>query len=443
MSIQQRQSKAMNILFLYNSSQTRTNTVFEHLLSFHKYSNNDIYFCDRYENFFVEPNLYDCIGIHYCLRFIYNKVSDETVESIANFKGIKFLYIQDEYDLTKKTWAWIKRLGISIVFTCVPTENIHRIYPKSEFPDVTFVSVLTGYVPELLPKIKKYVLPSKRLNTIAYRGRSLDVRYGKLGFDKAEIGVLVKKYCNENNIDCDIAIDEASRIYGDKWCRFIASTKAMLGSESGANVFDWDGDLVKKITDYRLSNPDSSSQEIYNEIVSEHEMDGVMNQISPRVFETIALHTALVLFEGKYSGVIKPNEHYIPLKKDGSNLDEVFAKINDDEFLDKLVDRAYKDIIESGLYSYKNFVRLFDDTLSDYRKANIKKLPAQIGQVIPKFLEKKLFLTRKPLRPQRTVSYSIIRILAKTSVMQFFLKKMSPDIKDQIWELLKKLKLLK
>lgn len=433
----------MNILFLYNSHKTYTNTVFEHLLSFHKYSNNDIYFCDRYENFLVQPNVYDCIGIHYCLRFIYYKVSDETIESIANFKGIKFLYIQDEYDLTKKTWAWIKRLGISVVFTCVPSENIHRIYPKTEFPDVTFISVLTGYVPELLPKIKRYVPPSRRLNIISYRGRSLDVRYGKLGFDKAAIGRLVKEYCDKNNIHCDIAIDEASRIYGYKWCKFIASSKAMLGSESGANVFDWDGDLVKKIKDYKLSNPDSSNQEIYNEIVYEHEIDGIMNQISPRVFETIALRTALVLFEGKYSGVIKPNEHYIPLKKDGSNLNEVFEKINDGEFLDKMVNRAYQDIIESGLYSYKNFVKLFDDTLNGYRKANTNKLPALIGRVIPKFLEKKLFLTRKPLRPQRTVFYIIIRILAKTSVMQFFLKKMSPDIKDQIWELLKKLKLLK
>ncbi len=416
----------MNTLFLYESDRTFTNTVFEHLLSFHKYSNNNIYFCDRYENFLVESNLYDCIGIHYCLRFIYDKVSDETVESIASFKGIKFLYIQDEYDLTKKTWAWIKRLGISIVFTCVPTENIHRIYPKSEFPDVTFVSVLTGYVPELLPKIKNYTQPSKRSKTIAYRGRALDVRYGKLGFDKAEIGRLVNAYCNKNNIDCDIAIDEESRIYGDKWCKFIASSKAMLGSESGANVFDWDGDLVKKIKDYKLSNPDSSNQEIYNEIVSEHEMDGVMNQISPRVFETIALRTGLVLFEGKYSGVIKPNVHYIPLKKDGSNLDEVFAKLNDGEFLDKLVDKAYKDIIESGLYSYKNFVKLFDDTLNEYRKANINKLPAQIRQVIPKFLEKKLFLTRKPLRPQRTVFYRIIKMLIKALGMNFIFLKISP-----------------
>ena len=58
-----------------------------------------------------------------------------------------------------------------------------------------------------------------------------------------------------------------------------------------------------------------------------------MNQISPRVFEAIALRTALVLFEGEYSGIIAPGVHYIPLKKNLSNLDDVLSLLGDDEYL--------------------------------------------------------------------------------------------------------------
>jgi hypothetical protein len=49
----------------------------------------------------------------------------------------------------------------------------------------------------------------------------------------------------------------------------------------------------------------------------------------------------MVLFEGRYSGVLKPHRHYIPLKKDFSNFDEVVAKIRDVEGLQEMVDRTF------------------------------------------------------------------------------------------------------
>lgn len=88
-----------------------------------------------------------------------------------------------------------------------------------------------------------------------------------------------------------------------------------------------------------------------------------MNQVSPRVFEAIAARTVLVLFEGDYSGVVKPDEHFIPLKKNGSNLPEVFAKLNDAEYVDAMAERAYCDVIGSGRYSYRSFVKMVDEAV--------------------------------------------------------------------------------
>ena len=49
-----------------------------------------------------------------------------------------------------------------------------------------------------------------------------------------------------------------------------------------------------------------------------------------------------------------------PLKKDGSNLEEVFLLLNNAEYVDAMADRAYRDVIASGNYSYKEFVRFVD-----------------------------------------------------------------------------------
>ena len=141
------------------------------------------------------------------------------------------------------------------------------------------------------------------------------------------------------------------------------SCRSMLGSESGSNVFDWDGTLASRIDEYRKKNPKTPDLEPYKKFVESVEIDGIMNQISPRIFEAIAAKTALVLFEGSYSGVINAGEHYIPVKKDGTNLAKVMADLEDGNLVDEMVERAYKDIIASGNYSYKSFVNTFDQEL--------------------------------------------------------------------------------
>ncbi len=76
------------------------------------------------------------------------------------------------------------------------------------------------------------------------RGRNLPLEYGRLGQEKVLIGKLVRTYCKSNGLYCDIEWTEENRIYGPIWYDFMASCRSMLGSESGSNVFDWDGTLA-------------------------------------------------------------------------------------------------------------------------------------------------------------------------------------------------------
>jgi hypothetical protein len=270
------------------------------------------------------------------------------------------LFIQDEYDFPQRTWYSIRSLGINLVFTVVPEEGIETVYPKAKFPNTRFVTNLTGYVPEGLPRFQDQSPPSERTLMVGYRGRPLPIRYGQLGIEKIAIGQIVKAYCDKHVVKNDIAWSEESRIYGSEWYDFIASCRSMLGSESGSNVFDWDGTLHKIIKEYQGKNPGASEDDVYKEVIRPREIDGLMNQISPRVFEAIASRTVLVLFEGEYSGVIRPGEHYIALKKDCSNLMDVILLLKNDSYVDAMADRAWHEIILSGKYSYQSFVDMVD-----------------------------------------------------------------------------------
>lgn len=374
----------MNILYLYNATQTYTATVFEHIASFKKYSSHRSFFVhqDQCNEICVDYSLFDAVVIHYTIRLPFDQMAERNAVQLSAYKGLKVLFIQDEYDHSHRAWDWIRRLGIQFVFTVVPQDGISRVYPPQEFPGVRFVSVLTGYVPEGLFS-GPYLPPSQRPMTVGYRGRPLPIRYGVLGREKIGVGCLVRRYCESRGITQDIAWTEEARIYGHSWYEFMSSCRSMLGSESGSNVFDWDGTLAAKIQTFREANRGATDDDVYEALIQPLEIPGLMNQISPRIFEAIASRTILILFEGAYSGVITPGVHFIPLKKDGSNLDEVFRLLADEHYVDAMAERAYQDIIACGKYSYQTFVQMVDEEVAlSVRALQQQESPSAQGRFV-------------------------------------------------------------
>lgn len=351
------------VLCVYAAGQTYTSTVFEHVDAFRKYSSLKWSFLDF--SHLTDPELnfddFDVVVVHYTVRLPFGQLNEAAAKRLREASALKVLFIQDEYDNTNIAKQVMKDADIRLVFSVVPSRSMEIVYPSQEFPGVRFVSNLTGYVPDNLQAlVGDMVPPSQRSLLIAYRGRPLPLRYGRLGMEKVEIGSRVKAYCEAQGLAHDIAWSEESRIYGDDWYRFISSSRAMLGSESGSNVFDWDGTLHARTEEYKSQNRDAPLDEIYANVVASCEVDGLMNQLSPRIFEMAASRTAMVLFEGNYSGVLVPYRHFLPLRKDFSNLPDVFKFLDNGQEVDLMTDRAFEDVIGSGNYSYKQFVEMVD-----------------------------------------------------------------------------------
>ena len=86
--------------------------------------------------------------------------------------------------------------------------------------------------------------------------------------------------------------------------------------------------------------------------------------ISPRHFEAAAFRVCQILFEGRYSGIMEPMVHYLPLKKDFSNFDDVIRMFKNAALRKEVTDNAYDDLIASELYAYKRSVEeSFDKVL--------------------------------------------------------------------------------
>lgn len=360
---------ALNVLMLYDDRSAHVSTVAEHLEGFRRHSRHRFFFLPATEfvgladakDAALDLSFYDALIIHYSVRVsVRGHLSSGIAAAVAAYRGPKLLFVQDEYDTVETTRRWMERLGIDALFTTVPPEGLDFVYPRARFAKVDFIPTLTGYVPED-PSIDAFARPmAERELRIAYRGRSLSHHYGALAREKYSIGVDVRRLAEARGLAVDIEVDEGRRIYGSDWYRFIGSARATLGTESGSNVFDIDGTLAKLADEHK----DLRYEAFTERYLREHEGLVRMNQVSPKIFEAIRLRTALVLFEGDYSGVVRAGEHYIPLAKDYSNIDEVFARLEDVAFLETMTRRAYDDVIATGRYSLRGFVEGVDAYLS-------------------------------------------------------------------------------
>ncbi len=405
-------AQGLQILLMCNRPHTKKDaaTIIDHIDSFVNYSQHSVYLLSNILHFSKQLNLnkFDVLVVHYSLTLLGNfYLSDNIKKKISEFKGLKVVFIQDEYRRVNAIHKEINTLGFDILYTCVPNSEIEKVYPTAVFSSLRKINTLTGYVPEDLI-LRVTPLMNDRPIEVGYRARKVPFWLGFLGAEKFQIADKFYDYGKAYKIKMDISYKEKSRYYGMRWINFIASCRTMLGVESGASIFDFTGAIERKVEKYQIFNPKASFEEIHSLFLKKHEGKIVLNQISPRCFEAIALKTVLILYEGSYSGILKPWRHYIPLKKDFSNIKKVVNIIKSVNTLQKIADCAYQEIALNPDYSYKEFIRSFDTIVSNeftirnknrvdlqYSRANFQKAINKVNLIA--FFYKKILICRRIL----------------------------------------------
>jgi hypothetical protein len=363
------------VLVAYSMSSTFTTTTLDYLLALKNFTDYEVHYIHvtHGAQMAFDINEYDVVFHNYCARLCFDGyVSDSYQNDLMRFNGLKVLAVQDDYDRTATLHRAIRKLGFHVLLTCIQKEFWPLAYPLSELPGLTIIQGLTGYMPERLLEHRFPMIPlAERKVWLAYRGRSIGVKYGRLGFEKTEIGRRMKEICARHGVPEDIAIDDASRIYGDAWFEFLGSSRAMLGSESGSNAFDFDGALEDEIDAFTRLRGRSPTYQEFRGILDPMEAPFNVGQISPRVFESAAMMTPMVLFRGRYSNAIEPDVHYIPLEKDFSNAEAILTRLGDLEDLQGFADRAYQRLVVSGDFGYRRLAQLIRDTIEQEYPARI------------------------------------------------------------------------
>jgi hypothetical protein len=305
---------------------------------------------------------------------------------IAKLGCRKVALPQDEYDHAGVMEDWLAELGVASVYSCFRPEQWPTLYPRL-VGSATFHETLTGFIDErAAADLSKRLVPhAERPRDIVYRARNLPYWFGRHGQLKHQIADVVQERAGAHGLRTDISTRPEDTIYGDGWLDFLMSGRAVIGTESGSSVLDARGEIQRRISRLLAERPDLTFDEVDGQMPDGWDSYAFF-AISPRHLEAVITKTAQVLVEGRYSGVLEPERHYIPLRRDFSNLDEALERLADVEAVEAMTERAYEDVYLSG----RNNLAVLADQLCEEPRTR------RSGRVAVPFV-----LARRPSLPVR------------------------------------------
>jgi len=278
---------------------------------------------------------------------------------VRAMRGVKVALPQDDFLRSRPVGELLRRLEVDHVFTPVPESEWGRIYAAVDRSRTQLHIALTGYLED------EEVARMERITAEVGERRPIDVGYrawhappwlGRHGALKTRIAEAFATEGPKHGLNVDISTRDEDTKYGDDWTRFMAESKYTIGVEGGASIDDFDGSVRAATDAYLADHPGAAFEEVEAACFPGRDGELDLRALSPRHLEACVTRTCQVLIEGDYNGALVAGRHYIPLKADFSNLDEVLETMRRDDRRAEIVANAHRDVVESGRWTYASFV---------------------------------------------------------------------------------------
>ncbi len=269
----------------------------------------------------------------------------------------KVYFIGNEYKLMPEKMRFCKRIGISLLITQTNEELVLQTYRE-------FLKCKVIYIPNagIDPTIFYPMTPSnERKIDIGYRSYPAVWYLGNN--EKTEIADFFNDNAKLYGLTVDISTSLERRFKIKEYSNFLNQCRAQIGVEAGGDYFDLSDSIRLEVNKYLKNNPKSSWPDIKNKFFNSNASSVPIRVLSGRQVEAAACKAVQILFIGEYNKHFFPNQHYIPLEKDFSNITEVIEKFRDKQFCLKLTENAYQMVLEELTYDHlvkKLYVRLRD-----------------------------------------------------------------------------------
>jgi hypothetical protein len=275
---------------------------------------------------------------------------------LAETQACKLAFPQDDYDHGQLLDDWLSECGVNVIYSILP-EHRELIYRKcTHSAKVKFA--LCGYIDDEDVEHYRSVRKSfaERTIDVGYRVRDLPAQFGRFGRIKSTLGTAFVSAAQGRGLELDITVGEGGTLVGRQWSEFLGNCRFSLGSEGGSSVFDPVGLIKDRIDALRLENPGASEDDLVRMGLSEKDEQTTFAMATPRIFEIAMAASCPVLVKGRYLDLLAPDEHYIPVEKDFSNLEAVLDAMSDRARAERMANATAETLLSVPDLRYSRWV---------------------------------------------------------------------------------------
>ena len=314
-----------------------------------------------------DPAQFEIIALHY--TFLMRRQNPKfnillnKIKWISDSPALKIAIPQDEGTCSHILDETLYLLGIDIIFSPHFSDD-SPLYPLCR--KTAFIQkCLLAYVHPNIESGIDHKIADRKMD-IFYRARGEPLYFGESLYLKGKIAEVFEYEATKYDLKTSISTKVEDRMNGPEWFDALRNTKMVLGTYAGYNTINPYGERKDQFN-YIGSTGDISDNKHVLKFLDKSEWNSCkLHALAPRHFEAIQAGTCQILIEDDYQGILKPNIHYIPIKKDFSNIEDVLNIAMDSEYLQTIADRAYKDIIKSNKYSRDVFANLIKNTINEF-----------------------------------------------------------------------------
>jgi hypothetical protein len=281
---------------------------------------------------------------------------------LADVERPKLALPQEEFDGAEVLDEWLYELGVTDVFSVFDEGRRAVLYPLMR-DRARFHRCLACYVDEeTAARLAGRQTPARdRPLGLVYRAKRLPFRFGSHGQLPRVLGEAVRARAEARGLACDIST-RAEDTIRTGWFEFLMSGRATIGCESGSSALDRRGEIRAAIDALLAEDPELSFEAVRTRLPPGWD-DHAFFTVDARHLEAAMTGTAQILVEGGYDGILEPERHYLSVRRDLSNLDEVLERATDAHLLEHLAESAHADLVASGRYGYRRFAEQLEAAL--------------------------------------------------------------------------------
>ncbi|HEX6163001.1 MAG TPA: glycosyltransferase [Vicinamibacterales bacterium] len=245
------------------------------------------------------------------------------IDALAARPQPKIFFIGNEYKLMAEKMAFAERLRIALLISQTQSPVVHALYRNrlgcavAGVPNTGLDEML--FTPATRVEDRPIDLGYRADDTAYYLGHR----------ERRQIADFFTENAGRYGLAVDISMKAADRFNETEWAAFLNRCKGQLGTEAGGDFFSLDDAARLRVLEFEKRHPDAGFEATYDACLRGDRESVPLRIMSGRHVEAAGTGTVQILFEGEYDGFMKPDVHYIPLRKDFSNADDAVAKFKD------------------------------------------------------------------------------------------------------------------